>query len=75
MCSEKEPTIRTFLGPFGACNKTCADSRRSIGGYVFMLDGGAAVSWKARQQNYIAHSSAEGEFMVASKAFLEAIWL
>jgi hypothetical protein len=51
-----------------------ADSRRSIGGYVFMINGGA-VSWKAKQQNCIAHSSAEGEFMAASKASLEAIWL
>ena len=51
-----------------------AESRRSIEGYVFMIDGGA-VSWKAKQQNCIAHSSAEGEFMAASKASLEAIWL
>ena len=39
-----------------------------------MINGGA-VSWKAKQQNCIAHSFAEGEFMAASKASLEAIWL
>ena len=39
-----------------------------------MIDGGA-VSWKAKQQSCIAHCSAEGEFMAASKASLEAIWL
>ena len=33
------------------------------------------MSWKAKQQNCIAHSSAEGEFIAASKASLEAIWL
>lgn len=50
------------------------DSRRSIGGYVFLLNG-AAISWKCGKQTCVAHSSAEGEFMAASKASLEAIWL
>ena len=49
-------------------------SRRGIGGYVFMING-RAVSWTAKQQSCIAHSSAEGEFMAASKASLEANWL
>jgi hypothetical protein len=50
------------------------DSRRSIGGYVFLLNG-AAISWKCGKQPCVAHSSAEGEFMAASKASIEAVWL
>jgi hypothetical protein len=50
------------------------DNRRSTTGYVFMLHGGA-VSWKSRLQPTTAASSVEAEYMSASSATREAMFL
>jgi len=44
----------------------------SYGGYVFLLNV-AEISWKCGNQPCVAHSSAEGGFMAASKASIETI--
>ncbi|XP_059071068.1 secreted RxLR effector protein 161-like [Cryptomeria japonica] len=43
------------------------DSRRSIGGYVFTIFGGA-VSWMSKQQVVVALSTTEVESMAATHA-------
>jgi hypothetical protein len=48
--------------------------RRSIGGYVHLLAGGA-ISWKSKKQNTVALSSTEAEYMATTQAAKEAIWL
>jgi len=50
------------------------DNRRSITGYVFTL-GSAAVSWVSRLQNIIVLSTTEAEYVAATKAYNELIWL
>ncbi len=50
------------------------DSRRSTSGYVFLRAGGA-VSWKSRKQQTVALSTAEAEYVAASAAAQESIWL
>ncbi|MGH7239999.1 MAG: Ty1/Copia family ribonuclease HI, partial [Candidatus Saccharimonadales bacterium] len=50
------------------------DDRRSTTGYVFMLAGGA-ISWKTKKQPTVALSSVEAEYMAATQATKEAIWL
>jgi hypothetical protein len=50
------------------------DSRRSVSGYIFDVAGGA-VSWASKRQPTIALSTTEAEYMVASNATKEAIWL
>ncbi|KAM6555743.1 hypothetical protein CsatB_002762 [Cannabis sativa] len=52
----------------------CIDTRRSITGYVFTMQGGC-VSWKANLQKVVALSSTEVEYMAATEAIKEAIWL
>lgn len=37
--------------------------------------GFALISWMSRKQNYVALSTAEVEYIVASMAICEAIWL
>ena len=50
------------------------DTRRSTTGYVFKISGGP-VSWQSRMQTSVALSSMESEYMAASAAAQEAIWL
>lgn len=40
-------------------------SRKSIGGFVFFLAGGA-ISWRSKQQSLVAQSSVEAELIALS---------
>ena len=50
------------------------ESRKSTYGYVFIL-GGGAISWQSIKQSSIADSTMEAEYIVASEAAKEAVWL
>jgi hypothetical protein len=50
------------------------DTGRSRTGYVFVMAGGA-ISWKSNLQTTVATSSTEAEYMAASDAAKEAVWL
>jgi hypothetical protein len=48
--------------------------RKSTSGYCFSL-GSATISWSSRKQGSIAQSTAEAEYIAASTASREAVWL
>ena len=48
--------------------------RRAISGHAFLIDGGA-VSWGSRKQELVTLSTAEAEYVAATHAAKEAIWL
>ena len=50
------------------------EHRHAISGYAFLFDGGA-VSWASKKQELITLSTAETEFVAATHAAKEAIWL
>ena len=50
------------------------DSRKSTSGSVFTLGGGAIV-WRSIKQSSIADSTMEAEYIAASEAAKEAVWL
>lgn len=50
------------------------DQRRSTSGYVFNLFGGA-VSWMRKNKSIAVLSTTEAEYMVATHASKEAVWL
>jgi hypothetical protein len=50
------------------------DHRRAISGYLFMVDGGA-VSWSSKKQELVTLSTMEAEYVAATHAAKEAIWL
>eukprot|EP00253_Pinus_taeda_P026081 PITA_26081 len=50
------------------------DKRSSTSGYVFTLAGGA-ISWMSKLQNIVSLSTTEAEYIAASHACKEAVWL
>ena len=48
--------------------------RKSTGGYVFLVAGGA-VSWRSKKQPMVALSTTESEYIACSETTREAIWL
>ena len=53
---------------------TDPDDSKSQSRYVFTLNG-ASVSWRSAKQSVVARSSTESEYMAASEASQEAIWM
>ncbi|KAD4983048.1 hypothetical protein E3N88_19719 [Mikania micrantha] len=52
----------------------CADDRKSISANVFML-GRCAISWSSRKQSTVALSSTEAEYIAATAAACQGVWL
>ncbi|RVW80365.1 Retrovirus-related Pol polyprotein from transposon RE1 [Vitis vinifera] len=52
----------------------CIDDMKSTSGYAFSL-GSGAISWVSKKQGLVAQSSAEAEYISASLATSQAIWL
>ncbi|KAJ9542446.1 hypothetical protein OSB04_028952 [Centaurea solstitialis] len=69
--SEDEISVNGYSD---ASFQTDRDDFRSQSGYVFILNGGA-ISWKSSKQDTIADSTTEAEYIAASDAAKEAVWL
>ena len=52
----------------------CVDSRKSTTGYCFKF-GNGTISWKSKLQECMTTSKTEAEYVVASDAAKEALWL
>nr|GEY10940.1 hypothetical protein [Tanacetum cinerariifolium] len=47
---------------------------QNLTGYVFVVNGGA-VDWKSKKQTAIAMHSVQAEYVAASEAAMEAVWI
>ncbi|GJY40305.1 hypothetical protein Tco_0427575 [Tanacetum coccineum] len=54
--------------------ETDRDDTKSQTGYVFILNGGA-VDWKSSKQSTIVMSATKAEYIAASEAAMEAVWI
>ena len=52
----------------------CVDTRRSTSGFVWIM-GGGAICWRSKLQTIVALSSTEAEYVGATPAVQEVIWL
>ncbi|KAK8698021.1 hypothetical protein V6N13_114153 [Hibiscus sabdariffa] len=68
---EEELRIKGYTD---ASFQTDKDDSRSQSGFVFCLNGGA-VSWKSSKQDTVADSTTEAEYIAASEAAKEVVWI
>ena len=54
--------------------QTDKDDSKSQSGYVFTMNGGA-VSWKSSKQETVADCTTEAEYIAASEAAKEGVWI
>jgi hypothetical protein len=66
--------ITKELTGYADADGNMAEDRHAISGYAFLLHGGA-VSWTAKRQEIISLSTTESEYIAATYAAKEALWL
>ncbi|XP_057249317.1 secreted RxLR effector protein 161-like [Beta vulgaris subsp. vulgaris] len=64
----------SIIGYTDASFQTDKDNFRSQSGFIFYLNGGV-VSWISSKQSTIIDSTTEAEYIAASEASKEAIWI
>lgn len=66
-----DPTIQGYVdSDWGGCK----DTGKSTTGWIFTL-AGAPISWASQRQRTVSSSSTEAEYIAASDACKEAMWL
>ena len=67
-------TTDNGLEGFTDTDRSSQEHRHAISGYVFLMNGGA-ISWSSKKQSLITLSTAELEYITATYAVKEALWL
>jgi hypothetical protein len=66
--------VRRGLEGFTDADGASQEHRHAITGFAFLIDGGA-VTWSSKKQSLVTLSTAEAEYVAASYAAREALWL
>ena len=67
-------TTDNGLEGFTDADGSSQEHRHAISGYVFLMNGGT-ISWSSKRQSLIMLSTAESEYVAATYATKEALWL
>ena len=62
------------LEGYADADESMMEDRKAISGYVFIINGGA-ISWSAKRQEIVSLSTTESEYIAATYAAKEALWL
>nr|GFD18214.1 retrotransposon protein, putative, Ty1-copia subclass [Tanacetum cinerariifolium] len=68
---DTELEVTGFCDASWQCDK---DDTKSQTGYVVVVNGGA-VDWKSKKQTTILMHATQSEYMAASEATMEAVWI
>ncbi|GKE96748.1 hypothetical protein Tco_1581603 [Tanacetum coccineum] len=68
---DTELEVTGFCDASWQCDK---DDMKSQTGYVFVVNRGA-IDWKSKKQTTIAMHATQSEYMAASEAAMEAVWI
>ena len=68
-----EPDLK-LVGFTDSSFESDRDDSKSMSGFVFILNGGA-ICWKSSKQSTVADSVCEAEYIAASDAAKEVVWL
>ena len=66
--------IKKVLEGYADVDGSMMEDRRAISGYAFLVNGGA-VSWSTKKQEIVSLSTTESEYIAATYAAKEALWL
>jgi len=69
-----QPTKRLIEGFCDSDWAGCIDTRRSTSGFIWIM-GGGAICWRSKLQTIIALLSTEAEYVGATPAVQEVVWL
>ena len=66
--------VRRGLVGYTDVDGASQEHRRAISGFVFLVDGGA-ITWSSKKQELVTLSTTEAEYVAATHAAKEAIWI
>ena len=66
--------VKSGLEGYTDADGATQEHRRAVSGYAYLLDGGA-ISWASRKQELVTLSTAEAEYVAATHAAKEGLWL
>ena len=66
--------VKKEMEGYADADGSMMEDRKAISGYAFIINGGA-VSWSAKKQEIISLSTTESEYIAATYAAKEALWL
>jgi transposase InsO family protein len=66
--------VEKVLTGYADADGSMGEDRRAVSGYAFLIDGGA-VSWSSKRQEIVSLSTTESEYVAATHAAKEALWL
>jgi hypothetical protein len=65
---------KRVLAGFADADGSMVENRHTISGFVFLFDG-SVVSWSTKRQEIVSLLTTEGEYIAATHAAKEALWL